>query len=73
MQLNPKTVSHSLVSEICSNICSHTSRNFPPEKFNPKMYFTCVVAIIIAAADVKPIDTGPEIKSIRNPATKVFL
>lgn len=24
--------------------------------------------MIMAAADVKPIDTGPEIKSIRNPA-----
>lgn len=33
----------------------------------PRTSFTCDVAIIIAAADVNPADTGPDTKSIKKP------
>lgn len=33
----------------------------------PRISFTWLVAIIIAAADVKPTETGPDIKSNKNP------
>lgn len=36
--------------------------------FIPSRSFNCDVAITIAAAEVKPADTGPEMKSIKNPA-----
>jgi hypothetical protein len=52
---------------MCSNSCSHTSRNLLPGKLSPRTSLICVVAIMIAAADVKPTDTGPEIKSIKKP------
>lgn len=45
-----------------------TCRNLPPGKLRPRMSLTCVVAMIMAAAEVKPTDTGPLMKSIRNPA-----
>lgn len=35
--------------------------------FMPRRSFSWDVAITIAAADVKPAETGPDIKSIRNP------
>jgi hypothetical protein len=67
IHINPRRVSHSRVSEICSNSCSQTSRNLLPGKLRPRTSLICVVAIIMAAADVKPTDTGPEMKSIKNP------
>lgn len=33
----------------------------------PRISFTWLVAIIIAAADVKPTETGPDIKSNKKP------
>lgn len=36
------------------------------------MSFTWLVAMIMAAADVKPTETGPEMKSIKNPERKEF-
>jgi hypothetical protein len=38
-----------------------------PGKLRPKTSLICVVAIMMAAADVKPTDTGPEMKSIKKP------
>lgn len=35
--------------------------------FIPSRSFSWDVAITIAAADVKPAETGPEMKSIKNP------
>lgn len=67
IHIKPRRVSHSRVSEICSNNCSQTSRNLLPGKLRPRTSLICVVAIMMAAADVKPTDTGPEMKSIRNP------
>lgn len=34
---------------------------------SPKMSLTCEVAIIMAAAEVNPADTGPDMKSIKKP------
>jgi len=45
------------------------STNLPPETVTPKTSLTWDVAIIMAAAEVKPADTGPDIKSIKNPET----
>jgi hypothetical protein len=67
IHVNPRIVSHSRVSEICSNSRSHTSRNLLPGKLRPRTSLICVVAIMMAAADVKPTDTGPEMKSIKKP------
>lgn len=36
----------------------------------PRISFTWLVAIIMAAADVKPTETGPDIKSNRKPDEK---
>lgn len=33
----------------------------------PRISFTWLVAIIIAAADVKPTETGPDMKSSKKP------
>ena len=33
----------------------------------PRISFTWLVAMMIAAADVKPTETGPEMKSNRKP------
>lgn len=33
----------------------------------PRISFTWLVAMMIAAADVKPTETGPDIKSNRKP------
>jgi hypothetical protein len=52
---------------MCSNSCSQTSRNLLPGKLSPRTSLICVVAIMMAAADVKPTDTGPEMKSIKKP------
>lgn len=41
-------------------------------KSRPRMSFTWLVAMIMAAADVKPTETGPEMKSIKNPERKEF-
>jgi hypothetical protein len=42
-----------------------------PGKLRPRTSLICVVAIMIAAADVKPTDTGPEMKSIKNPEKQI--
>lgn len=41
--------------------------NLPPGKLNPRMSLTWVVAMMMAAADVNPTETGPLMKSIRKP------
>lgn len=70
MQTSPSTASHSLVSPMCSKIFRQTSRNLPPLMLMPRISFTWLVAMIMAAADVKPTETGPDIKSIKNPGRK---
>lgn len=65
----PSTASHILVSDTCMKTPSHTSKNFPAVNFNPRISLTCDVAITIAAADVNPTATGPDIKSIKKPRT----
>ena len=37
---------------------------------NPKMFLACPEATIIATADLNPVITGSEIKSITNPKTQ---
>lgn len=41
--------------------------------FMPSKSFSWEVAITIAAADVKPAETGPDIKSIKNPIKRTEL
>lgn len=67
MQTIPKAVSQRLVSPICSKILCQTCTNLVPETLIPRISFTWLVAMIIDAADVKPTDTGPDIKSNKNP------
>lgn len=67
MQTIPKAVSQRLVSPICSKILCQTCTNLVPETLSPRISFTWLVAMIIDAADVKPTDTGPDIKSSKNP------
>lgn len=66
----PSTASQSRVSEMEWRMFSHVSRNFPPEKESPRTSFTWDVAMIMAAAEVNPADTGPEMKSIKKPKKK---
>lgn len=67
MQENPSTVSPTLTSRKCFDNWFHTSINLLAPKLNPSRSFTCVIAITMAAAEVKPAETGPEIKSTRKP------
>jgi len=67
MQIIPRVVSQHLVSPICSKILCQTSTNLVPVTWTPRISFTWLVAMMIDAADVKPTDTGPDIKSNRNP------
>lgn len=39
----------------------------PPDAVIPRTSLICDVTMIRATADVKPDDTGPETKSMRNP------
>lgn len=72
MQIIPSIVSLSLASLACIIIWPQTSRNLLPGICNPMISFTCVVAMMIAAADVKPTETGPEMKSITKPTIKYY-
>lgn len=67
IQVIPSAVSQSFVSPIFSNIFCQTSTNLLPVIWMPRMSFTWLVAMIIAAADVKPTETGPDMKSNRKP------
>lgn len=72
-QTTPITASQSLVSPMCSKTLCQVSMNFPLLIRIPRISFTWLVAIIIAAADVNPTDTGPDIKSMRNPVNRKCL
>jgi hypothetical protein len=67
MHAIPRAVSQRLVSLICSKILRQTCTNSVPETLIPRISFTWLVAMIIDAADVNPTDTGPDIKSNKNP------
>lgn len=67
MQAIPRAASQSRVSLIRSNISCQTCTNLPLDTWSPRISFTWLVAMMIDAADVKPTDTGPDMKSNRNP------
>lgn len=67
IQTIPRIVSQHLVSLMCSKIFCQTWTNLVPVTLIPRMSFTWLVAMMIEAADVKPTDTGPDIKSSKNP------
>lgn len=52
---------------MCMANWSQNPRNVLDLIFIPSRSFNWDVAITIAAADVKPAETGPDMKSIRNP------
>ncbi|CAB0016627.1 unnamed protein product [Nesidiocoris tenuis] len=64
----PSMASHFRVSRMWQASWSQTSRNCEAEYDRPRRSLICDVAMIMAAADVKPTDTGPEMKSTNHPA-----
>lgn len=72
MHTIPNTESHALVLWISSNILFHVAINVDPDARIPNMSFTWDVRIISATAEMKPEDTGPEIKSIRKPEKEEY-
>lgn len=70
MQATPKMASPIRVSEIFEKMFSQTSMKLPAWKDSPRISLTWDVAIMIAAAEVNPADTGPEMKSIKKPLKK---
>lgn len=70
MQLTPSTASHNLVFVISLNIDSHCCRKVVPCTWMARMSFTCDVRITRATAEVKPDDTGPDMKSIIKPGKR---
>ena len=69
MVLTPRSVSHRLNSCKLAKIAvrESTSPSLLPDI--PKSDLNCEEAILIAAAAVKPVITGSDIKSSRNPGT----
>jgi hypothetical protein len=70
MQLNPSAVSHTRIPSMLSIIDDHICTNVVPFALIPKMSLTCDERMINATALVKPDETGPETKSIKNPSPK---
>lgn len=68
----PMSASYPLVAHIFLKRLSHICIKVFPFIEIPSISFTWDVTIMSAAADVKPDETGPEIKSIRNPETDVY-
>lgn len=66
--VTPKTVSHSLVSEIYRKTLIHADKNSPelPDLI-PKRDLTCPLPIVIAAAVVNPAVTGIEMNCTIKP------
>lgn len=67
MQTIPRVPSPILISLICIANWSQNPINELDLILMPSKSFSWDVAITIAAADVKPAETGPDIKSIKNP------
>lgn len=67
-QQAPKIKSHFCVSSICLKTFIHTSLKLSASNFNPRRFFTCAEAIVIAPAEVKAATTGVDTKSTRKPA-----
>lgn len=53
-------------------ISSQTSRKELAANWRPNKSLTWVVAMMMAAADVNPTDTGPEMKSKRKPVERCY-
>lgn len=70
MQATPRTVSQVRVSFMARNRLSQFSMKVFPDALIPNISLTCDVTMIRAAADVNPEETGPDMKSITNPADK---
>lgn len=71
MQATPRTVSQVRVSFIALNRLIQFSMKVFPDAFIPSTSLTCDVTMIRAAADVNPEETGPDMKSITNPADTI--
>ena len=67
MEINPKTVSHNFISFMPLNNLIKESMKELLLPVRPKIGLSCELAIVIAAALVKPHITGILIKSIRTP------
>lgn len=70
MHENPKMVSLTRIPSILLKIDFHISTKVDPPPLMPKISLTCDDRIIRATALVKPDETGPDTKSIRNPSPK---
>lgn len=70
MHVKPKMVSLIRIPSILLMIDLHISRNVVPLATIPKMSLTCDDKMMRATALVKPDETGPDTKSIRNPRPK---
>lgn len=75
IHVTPSVPSPTLISLMCMANWSQKPMNELAFMLIPSRSFSWDVAITIAAADVKPADTGPDIKSIKNPIqpTKVII
>lgn len=70
MQENPKMVSATRIPSMLLKIDFHISTKVDPLPLMPKISLTCDDRIIKATALVKPDETGPDTKSIKNPSPK---
>lgn len=70
MQETPKSVSLNLSPPMLLKIDFHISRNVVPLAVIPNTSLTCDDRMIKATALVKPLETGPDTKSMRKPRPK---
>lgn len=72
MQVNPRRVSQSLASPMCTTTLVSVSRKPDDENESPRRPFSCDTAMITEVAEVKPTVTGIEMKSIKTPKQKSY-
>lgn len=73
MVATPKTESHNLISLILTKKDFQASRNSLAGPGIPSRDFVCELAMLIAAAVVKPDITGNEKKSTKNPEKRLYI
>lgn len=73
IQVMPSVPSPMLISLMCTTNWSQKPMNELDLMLMPRRSFNWDVAMTIAAADVKPAETGPDMKSIKNPKTPQYV
>lgn len=68
--MTPRMGSHSLVLWMSSKTLVQMEMKVEPLAWMPRMSFTCVDTMMMATAEVKPEDTGPDTKSMMKPKDK---